>query len=395
MDPLALYIHVPFCQHKCIYCDFYSTTRTGLLPRYLAALQQEIAFYQHSRLFAGRTLSSIYWGGGTPSLIAPEALSPLMATITAVWPLLPDAEITLEANPGALDIGHLAGYRRAGINRLSLGIQSFDDRELHLLTRIHSAADARTAIAAARNAGFANLSLDLIFGLPGQSLAGYTDSVNRALASRPEHLSLYGLTVESGTPLARAVARGELQTCPEEEEREMYLRGKELLESTGYGHYEISNYSLPGRESRHNQHYWSSLAYLGLGPAAHSFAGGERWWNNRDLGSYLAAWERHESAVAGREILGREEERIEAVMLGLRCSSGIDLDRWRERFGEPFLERNARALKQLGGMATGSPPFAATAGEELLTRNGAHLALTRSGLLLYDLVCRELCAGLQ
>ncbi len=395
MDPLALYIHIPFCQHKCIYCDFYSTTRTRLLPRYLAALQQEIAFYQRSPLFAHRTLASLYWGGGTPSLIPPESLAPLLDTITAAWPLEPEAEITLEANPGALDVHHLAGYRRAGINRLSLGIQSFDDRELHLLTRIHSAAEARTAIIAARAAGFANLSLDFIFGLPGQSTAGYTASLAAALDHHPEHLSLYGLTVEPATPLAGAVARGELPRCDEELEREMFLSGKALLEAAGYQHYEISNYGRPGRAARHNQRYWEGSDYLGLGPSAHSFAAGQRWWNVRDLTAYLAAWERGKTAVAGEETLGVAEMRTESVMLGLRRSAGIDLAQWQQRFGEDLLERGARALQRLGGAAQGSPPFAVAEGEALLTLNGRRLALTRNGVLLYDLVCRELCAGLS
>ncbi|HOT95754.1 MAG TPA: radical SAM family heme chaperone HemW [bacterium] len=395
MDPLALYIHIPFCQHKCIYCDFYSTTRTHLLPRYLAALQQEIAFYRRSPLFADRFLASLYWGGGTPSLIPPDVLEPLLETLTVAWPPGPDTEITLEANPGALDIRHLAGYRRAGINRLSLGIQSFDDRELQLLTRIHSAAAAHSAITAAREAGFSNLSLDLIFGLPGQSVTTYAASVTAALEYHPEHLSLYSLTVEPVTPLAGAFARGELQRCDEEHEREMFLTGKTLLECAGYRHYEISNYSRPGCEARHNQGYWGGSDYLGVGPAAHSYAAGKRWWNVRDLEAYLESWERGEPAVAGEETLGMEEKRTETVLLGLRRSAGIDLELWQQRFGEDLLKRGARVLKRLGGVALGSPPFAAAEGEALLTLNGARLALTRNGVLLYDLVCRELCAGIS
>jgi oxygen-independent coproporphyrinogen-3 oxidase len=392
MEPLALYIHVPFCQHKCIYCDFYSTTRTGLLPRFITALQQEIAHYQHHPVFAQRTLSSIYWGGGTPSLIPPAQLDLLLKHICSAWPVQIDAEITLEANPGALDTSHLPEYRRAGINRLSLGIQSFLDHELALLTRIHSASEAAAAVGAARTAGFINLGIDLIFGLPGQSPKDYEFSLRQALASKPTHLSLYGLTIEAGTPLYDAVQQGCLRPCTEEVEREMFLLGKALAEEAGYQHYEISNYALPGHETRHNQHYWTGSDYLGLGPSAHSFAGGERWWNLRNLDGYLAAWEKKQTAVAGRERLGLAERKIEAVMLGLRRNEGIDLAGWREEFGGSFLELCARAIQKLGGLAEETSPFQRASGEQLLTLKSGHLALTQAGVLLYDLVCRELCA---
>jgi len=394
MAGLALYIHVPFCRHKCIYCDFYSSTHTALLPRYLESLQQEIAYYRRHPAFAGKTLTSIYWGGGTPSLIPPEEIHTLLEQIRSGWALSPAAEITLEANPGALDSAHLAGYRQAGINRLSMGIQSFNDSELALLTRIHSAAEALSALASARAAGFANISLDLIFGLPGQSNSDYEASLRQAIACRPAHLSLYGLTIETGTPLAQAVGSGRLQPCDEEVEREMFLTGKKMAEKAGYQHYEISNYALPGCEARHNQHYWEGEAYLGLGPAAHSFAAGERFWNGRDLEGYLAAWRRNEPAVAGRERIGREEEKSEALLLGLRRRAGIDLARWRERFGEELLDRGGRAIARLGGCCQGLPPFSAAPGEELLTLNSGHLALTQAGVLLYDMVCQELCAAL-
>jgi len=394
MDALALYIHVPFCQHKCIYCDFFSTTRTALLPRYLEALQQEIAHYRRHPFFAGKTLTSIYWGGGTPSLIQPEQIRTLLGEIRTGWEISLAAEITLEANPGALDSVHLAGYRQAGINRLSLGIQSFHDRELGLLTRIHSAAGALEALAAARAAGFANLSLDLIFGLPGQSLSDYEASLGQAVACGPEHLSLYGLTIEAGTPLAQAVAGGQLHPCDEELERKMFLAGKRMAEAAGYQHYEISNYARPGCEARHNQHYWEGAPYLGLGPAAHSFAGGERFWNDRDLEGYIDAWGRNEPAVADRERIGREEEKSEALLLGLRRRRGIDLGLWRERFGEGLLECGEHAIAKLGGLVHDQPPFSAVPGAELLTLNGQELALTEAGVLLYDMVCQELWAGL-
>lgn len=397
MPGLALYIHVPFCIHKCLYCDFYSTTRRDLLPRYLKALQQEVVHYAASPLFSGQSLSTIYWGGGTPSLLPPDDLQRLMRQITAAWPLSGEAEITLEANPGALDSSHLPGYRTAGINRLSLGIQSFDDRELALLSRIHNAADAEAAFAAARRAGFEDLSLDLIFALPGQSLATWHHSLQRALDLGPEHLSLYSLTIEPETPLHREVAAGRLHPCDEELEREMLLAGKETLEAAGYDHYEISSYARPGRTARHNRHYWSGLPYLGLGPAAHSFAGGERWWNSRDLHRYITEAAAGRIAPAGREHIGRNEAMGERLLLGLRRAEGVDLAAWQRDFGSDLLQAARPALQKLGGYLEGGLPFTAAAGRPdlLLTLNGDQLALTSAGVLLYDLVCREIYGALR
>lgn len=397
MPGLALYIHVPFCIHKCLYCDFYSTTRRDLLPRYLTALQREIAHYAASPHFSGQTLATLYWGGGTPSLLPPADLQRLMQQITAAWPLAEAAEITLEANPGALDSSHLPGYRAAGINRLSIGVQSFDDRELALLSRVHDAAEARAALAAARRAGFENLSLDLIFALPGQSLASWQRSLQLALDLGPEHLSLYSLTIEPETPLHREVAAGRLFPCDEELEREMLLASKETLEAAGYGHYEISNYARPGREARHNRHYWAGEPYLGLGPAAHSFSGDERWWNARDLHRYIREAAEGRIAPDGREQIGRTEAMGEMLLLGLRRAEGIDLAVWQQRFDGDLLRTAATALQKLGGYLEGVVPFAAAAGrpDVLLTRNGDRLALTSAGVLLYDLVCREIFAVLR
>ena len=394
MTPLALYIHVPFCLHKCCYCDFYSTTRTSLLPRYLMAMQQEIAYYQRLPAFAGRSLSSLYLGGGTPSLLQPLQMENLLDSVRAAWPLLPTAEITLEANPGALDIRHLSAFHRAGINRLSLGVQSFHDHELQRLTRIHTATEAAAAIKAARENGFDNLNLDLIFGLPGQSLQDYLFSLQKALDSKPEHLSLYGLTIERETPLFREVQCGKVQPIDEEVEREMFLAGQELAAAAGFEQYEISNYALPGYSARHNQQYWAGLDYLGLGPAAHSFTSDTRWWNSRDIDQYLLAWAQNKPAVAGRENIGRKEERMEALLLGLRQSAGISLLQWQRRFGEDLLQSGARAIDKLGGFALGAPSFGAAPGEQLLTLTPDHLALTRAGLLLYDMVCRELSVAI-
>jgi oxygen-independent coproporphyrinogen III oxidase len=397
MQSLALYIHVPFCLHKCLYCDFYSTTRSDLLPRYLMALQREIAAAAMRPGLSQTPLSSVYFGGGTPSLLPPADLRRILQQIGAVWALPAEIEVTLEANPGALDSSHLPGYREAGVNRLSLGIQSFHDHELQLLSRIHSAAEAEAAAAAARAAGFDNLSLDLIFGLPRQSLADWQFSLQRAIALAPEHLSLYGLTIEPETPLFREVASGRLRACDEELEREMLLASKEALAAAGYLHYEISNYARPGRESRHNSHYWQGGPYLGFGPAAHSFAAAVRWWNSRDIHGWLESREQGETTPAGREKIGRKEAAGEMLLLGLRRSAGIDLGEWRRRFDEDLLAAAAPALRKLGGYLEGAAPFAAAAGapDVLLTRNGDRLALTSAGVLLYDMVCREIYAALS
>jgi len=380
----ALYLHIPFCAHKCAYCDFYSITRRELLPPFIDALLREITFYSENPPFGGFSISTLYLGGGTPSLLTPKQLEKILLLLQEKFTLAQDAEITLEANPGVTEMAHLYDYRRLGINRLSLGIQSFQPAELAGLSRLHTPAEAKQAIRQARRAGFGNLSLDLIFAMPGQTIDTWVKTLDQTLSFQPEHLSCYSLTIEPGTPLHRQVRQGQVQPCMEELERELFILTQETLQQAGYQQYEISNYCLPGFRSRHNQSYWSGLAYLGLGPSAHSFDGLRRWWNMRDVEQYLQAVSAHGQATADSETLTAEQKKIESVMLGLRRVEGVAL------VDLPFQPEKAAAA--LGGIDDGSRPFQRSAGNKLITLADGRLALTREGLLLYNYVCEKLCS---
>lgn len=380
----ALYLHIPFCAHKCAYCDFYSITRRELLPPFIDALLREITFYSENPPFGGFSISTLYLGGGTPSLLTPKQLEKILLLLQEKFTLAQDAEITLEANPGVTEMAHLYDYRRLGINRLSLGIQSFQPAELAGLSRLHTTAEAKQAIRQARRAGFDNLSLDLIFAMPGQTIDTWVKTLDQTLSFQPEHLSCYSLTIEPGTPLHRQVRQGQVQPCMEELERELFILTQETLQQAGYQQYEISNYCLPGFRSRHNQSYWSGLAYLGLGPSAHSFDGLRRWWNMRDVEQYLQAVSAYGQATADSETLTAEQKKIESVMLGLRRVEGVAL------VDLPFQPEKAAAA--LGGIDDGSRPFQRSAGNKLITLADGRLALTREGLLLYNYVCEKLCS---
>jgi putative oxygen-independent coproporphyrinogen III oxidase len=316
----GLYVHAPFCRSKCTYCDFYSVTDPALIPAWLKAVGQEISLY--AREFSA--FDTLYLGGGTPSLLAEPELASLLETILQRVSLAPDSEITLEANPDDLTPEKLQCYRHLGVTRLSLGVQSFDDAELRFLGRRHTAGQSREAIRLARAAGFANLSLDLIYGLPEQTLADWERNLATALSLAPEHLSCYQLTVEPGTELARR-QRG-TALWGEERERELFLCTSAYLTGQGYLHYEISNFARgEAHVSRHNLKYWRRAPYLGLGPAAHSFDGVRRWWNHRSLAAYCRALAAGEAPVAERETLSEEQARLERLYLGFRTAAGVDL----------------------------------------------------------------------
>ena len=322
-DAAGLYIHVPFCQRKCPYCDFASGTDLAMVADWLRAIQREMWFY---RDFAPE-FDTLYLGGGTPSLLTSRQLSILLESLQEHFAFAPDTEITLEANPDDPTPQVLKYYRELGITRLSLGVQSFDDRELAFLGRRHDADQALRAISWAREAGFAKLGLDLIYGLPGQTFDQWQNNLEAALSFYPEHLSCYQLTIEAGTPLARLQAEGQFRSLSEEAEREFFLLTSKFLEDQGYLHYEISNFARGSdNRSRHNGKYWNHTPYLGLGPAAHSFRDGRRWWNHRFLKDYCQALSAGAAPVADEEILTPEQVRLEALYLGLRTREGVDLD---------------------------------------------------------------------
>ena len=324
MKPLGLYLHIPFCKAKCIYCDFYSLPHSEeKMDAYAAAIRRDLA--EKAANAEEYTVDTVYFGGGTPSYLGAERLCRILETVLAHYRVDETAEITTEANPdSARDVSALRQLRSAGFNRISLGMQSADDAELRLIGRVHTHRETVEAVRAARAAGFDNVSLDLIYGLPGQTAARWRENLQAAVALQPEHLSCYGLKIEEGTPL---FFRKDDFTIPDDDlQAEEYLTAVELLEQAGCRQYEISNFARPGRESRHNLKYWTMQEYLGFGPGAHSDFGGRRFAYARDLNAYISGEERlSESACpAQRE---REEER---VMLALRTVRGLDLSALKE-----------------------------------------------------------------
>ena len=287
LPPLGLYLHIPFCVKKCAYCDFVSYAgQTHKAPEYVQALYQEFFWYLRQGIWERYTPYSLYIGGGTPSLVS-EALLSLLRKISVELPFDSFVESTIEINPGTIRLPQLRQFRQTGLNRLSIGIQSFQDDELELLGRIHTADEAIHCVQASRQAGFENISLDLMFGLPGSSLSRWEENLSRALDLQPEHISIYNLTVEEETPFGQQQQAGTLVLLGEELQIEMYQRAGILLSDAGYEQYEISNFSRPGFRSRHNQIYWRNEEYLGLGAGAYSYLDGRRYGNTADVDKYI------------------------------------------------------------------------------------------------------------
>jgi oxygen-independent coproporphyrinogen-3 oxidase len=360
---LGVYVHVPFCERICPYCDFAVVAARPLAAadedRYVAALLAELA--ARAPRFAGRTLDTIYLGGGTPALLRPASVGRIVAALREAFAGEP-REVTLEANPSTLERERLAGFRAAGVGRLSLGVQSFDDTTLKRLGRAHRAEQALRTLAAARAAGFADVSLDLIEGAPGQSLADVERDLDAALAFGPEHVSAYALTLEEGTPFARAVAAGKLAVPGDDLVAEMLERTHARLEAAGYARYEVSSWARPGRESLHNQRYWRRAPVLGLGAGAHSSEPaaegapfGARAANERNLAAWLARIEAGGGATPPeREALPAATARGEAAFLALRTRAGLDAAQFAAEFGAAprrFFAEAIDALLALGLVA--------------------------------------------
>lgn len=343
-SPAGLYLHVPFCSGKCPYCDFYSIPGLEHASGWVEAVIREAEHY--APRFNG--FDTLYLGGGTPSRLPEEALVRLMSGLSDLG-LEADAEKTIEINPE--DAGpEKAGFWRAlGFNRASLGAQSFSDTELAFLGRRHSLDQVEKAIFSLRRAGFANLGLDLIYGLPGRSVEDWGRSLARALAFEPEHLSCYQLTLEKETPMGRRVEAGSLEPLSEEAALELFLETRARLTGRGYVHYEVSNYAREDKfRSRHNQKYWRHQPYLGLGPAAHSFQGRRRWWNHKSVEAFIDSWAAGRPARVGFEDLDRAALDFEGLILGLRTSDGASLPQRRSAEAEAFLEDlSARNLAEV------------------------------------------------
>ncbi len=357
--PLAptpgLYVHVPFCQTKCPYCDFYSVTSPDLISAYLKALEQEARLYRDQ--FS--PFDTLYLGGGTPSLLTGAQIATLAKRVRRHFSFASETEFTLEANPDDISREKLRLWRDLGANRLSLGAQSFNEAELAFLKRRHTAAQTLAALSLIRAAGFENLGLDLIYGLPGQTPDAWLRTLEQALACAPEHLSCYQLTMAPGTPLSRRAARGQVALPDEEAQRTLFLLTCEFLEDRGYLQYEVANFAR-GEEyfCRHNLKYWQRLPYLGLGPAAHSFQGGRRWWNHRGLAGYAAALAAGRAPLAGREALTPEQVRLETLYLGFRTREGVPLEVIESQSGwGPVLSRLQAAglLRLTNGRVAATP----------------------------------------
>ncbi|CAB1129637.1 Heme chaperone HemW [Candidatus Hydrogenisulfobacillus filiaventi] len=380
--PWGVYVHVPFCRRRCTYCDFAAAAgRAPVDPEtYAGLVVREWEAVRRAQAPPGRPVS-VYLGGGTPSLLPPAAVGRILEAVARDPGLAPGAEVTLEANPGTVTPASLAGYRAAGVNRLSLGVQAVQDRLLAALGRDHTAAEAAAAVNWARRAGFDNLNLDAIYGLPGQSVADWRDTLDRLLDWAPEHLSLYRLQVEEGTPLAVAVRRGQVRLPEEDATADMADAALARLEAAGFRRYEISNFARPGRESRHNRLYWELDPYLPLGAGAHGYLPGDgsrpgrRWWNPANLRRYRDAVQAGRDPAAGEERLDRAEEMREFLWLGLRQVAGVDPEAFRRRFGRAPGE---------------GVPVLAELGRRGLLAEGSRLALSPRGLEVANVVFRAL-----
>ncbi len=346
----GIYIHIPFCAAKCRYCDFVSFADCAGHDAYLDALIKEAAL--NSEALPERAYDTVFLGGGTPSVLPASAISRILAALSRLFSIAPEAEITIEANPGTLDREKLLAYRNAGINRLSLGLQSANDRLLKTLGRIHTYEQFLESFRLAREAGFSNVNVDIMYGLPEQTPEDYRQTIEMLAALAPEHISAYSLILEENTPLYTDVNGGAESLPDEDSVYDMHRQGMALLNKLGYQRYEISNYAKPGYESRHNLNYWNNGEYLGLGLAAHSAMRVEgqwlRWENTKRLEDYIQSAMRGERPLLGApQPIPREEEMFETVMLGLRKTQGVSDAAFRARFGIGMGEAFAKAIKRL------------------------------------------------
>ncbi|MBN1429805.1 MAG: radical SAM family heme chaperone HemW [Anaerolineae bacterium] len=379
---ISIYLHIPFCKARCSYCGF--NTYAGLDDRiedYLAALRREIEMVGQS-IEGGRPVAhTLYLGGGTPSLLTPGQVETLLAACHRHFSLPPGAEISLEANPGTVDLDRLRRLREIGVNRLSLGVQSAQAADLKLFKRIHSFADAVDAFQAVRRAGYDNISIDLIYGAPGQTPAGWEDTLNRILDWEPEHVSLYSLSIEEDTPLERQIEQGVLDAPDPDRAADMYEQAQERLSKAGFQQYELSNWARPGHECQHNRQYWLNEPYLGLGAGAYGTFGGLRYWNVEAVGAYI---ERISQAREGRfppspaaedcETIDQNLAMVETMILGLRLTAeGVRKERFARRFGREIDAVFGETITRL-------------AAQNLLTDDGQSVRLTRRAYLISNRV---------
>ena len=382
-ESFSLYIHIPYCVSKCPYCDFNSHV-VSVIPEeaYTRALLQELDAYATAEHWRDRRVQSIFFGGGTPSTFRPQSIGKIIDHVAGKFTLQSGCEITLEANPGTVDSAKFAGYRNAGVNRISVGIQSFQPRLLKFLGRVHTAEEGRKALEIVRQAGFDNFSFDLIFANPGQTLGELEADLEVAIDYQSSHLSAYNLTFEEGTPFHHEYRCGRMAALTEDEEIAMAELIEDELRGAGLIRYEISNYALPDRYSRHNVNYWRSGDYLGVGAGAHSYSrlsggssSGKRWSNEKNPGRYIVCVSERSTAVAEQENIGATKAAGEFLFLGLRMTAGISLQTFSHRFGKSPVEFYPKIKTCIEG--------------ELMEEKNGHLRLTPKGLMLANSIFVE------
>jgi len=373
----GIYIHVPFCKFKCPYCDFYSIESgdddKSLRDDFIRSLLREIDSTEEN----GREFGTIFFGGGTPSILKGSEMEAILNALRGKFSIKADAEISAEVNPGEVDLDRLSSYYQSGLNRISIGAQSFQENELKILGRIHSPEEISNTAANAISAGFTNYNLDLIYAVPGQTIDSVLDSVRSAVGLKPTHISAYSLTYEKNTPYYSMKENGELTPVEGKHEEEMRTSIQLLLEEEGYHRYEISNFSLEGYESRHNSTYWGGGSYIGFGPSAHSFDGKSRWWNVRDVKGYIKKIDSGNSPIAGKEELNKEQLMFERIFLAFRTSLGLEISAFENEFNLNFGEHYKSQLDRIQGLSVSQ-------NEELLTFKNDRVVLTEKGLLFAD-----------
>ena len=371
----SIYIHIPFCQKKCIYCNFRSTTDETLIKDYVKGLIKEIVLYKD--LLKTSKIETIYIGGGTPSFINEKYIVKIIKTIKKYNGLFQVKEFTIEVNPGTINKEKLQIYRSLGVNRLSMGLQSSDNKMLKAIGRIHTFEEAKAAYQLARKSGFENISLDLIFGLPGQSLGDFEATINEVIQLAPEHISAYSLKVEEETPLYDLIRKKTLVLPKEETDREMYAVLIDLLRKSNYQLYEISNFSKTGYESKHNMAYWKRQEYFGFGLAAHGYLKNQRYGNTENFKEYFQMIENNNCPIISKDVINKEAALFEEIMLGLRLKEGIDLERINRIYEIDFLNSKREAIAFL-------------LDEELMKVDKGYLKLTAKGMDLSNQVIAHL-----
>lgn len=375
MKKTACYIHIPFCNHKCIYCDFYSIITSESINSFLKALKEEINFYS-KKYSDQRELITIYFGGGTPSLMEPDYISSIIKLVKEKFKVKDNAEITMETNPGTVSKSKLKEFKDIGINRLSVGIQSFHDDELKFLTRIHNSKSAIETIENAASAGFDNISLDLIFNLPKQTKKKWISNLEQAVKLPIKHISAYSLILERGTILNKMVLDGKVKMQSNDYDADLYETTIDFLEEKGFHQYEVSNFSFPGYECLHNISYWNYTDYFGFGTSAHSFIDDKRWWNFSSAKKYIAEINERRNAIAGSEGISPSQKHDEYVMLALR-SSGLLLNEYNKMFGSDWLKEK-------------NPYFQKLENQRLIIRNGEQIKLTKQGYAVCDEILQNI-----